>query len=80
MALGKTSAQRLARKPKLGSGGKRTAKRVEFELAHGGLVSRTHMDSDSGGFQEPQVSIHPTVDHAKTHLARALGHAFPKSG
>ena len=74
---GKTGAQRLGAARKSSPGPKRTARRVEFELAHGGLVSRTHMDSDAGEFQEPQVSIHPTVDHAKTHLARTLGHAFP---
>lgn len=72
--VAKTSAQRLAKAKKPSA--KRTAKRVEFELAHGGLVSRTHMDSDSGEYQEPKTAIHPTVDHAKTHLARSLGHAF----
>lgn len=77
MIGGKTSAQRLTLTKKSSSKSpKRTAKRVEFELAHGGLVSKTHMDSDSGEYQEPKTGIHSSLGDAKVHLARSLGHAF----
>lgn len=49
--------------------------RIEFEVAHGGLISKTHKKHKGGEYHEPESAIHSSMKEAQTHLLH-LGHAF----
>lgn len=59
---------------------------IEFKPAKGGMMSETRtrqQRSGQGGGplmeHDSEMAIHPTMDHAKAHLEKCMGHCFGSS-
>lgn len=56
---------------------------IEFRPAQGGMMSETHTRTQRSGQgggplmeHESEMAIHPSMEHAKAHLEKCMGHCF----
>lgn len=56
---------------------------IEFRPATGGMMSEMHKETPRSGQgggplteHESEMTIHPSMEHAKAHLEKCMGHCF----